>query len=88
MAQIPQEFHHITTKHRSDVELEAAINKCGKRVVTLEERKRRLKVSVDELHKRLEVLPKVEEDGKPLSRFYLLFSLAALLEAGSKHACC
>ncbi|CAN7988262.1 unnamed protein product [Ixodes hexagonus] len=59
---IHQEFHLIT-KHHVDVELDAAIKQCGKRVVTLAEKKWRMKASVDELHKRLEVLPEVEKDG-------------------------
>ncbi|XP_040357105.1 uncharacterized protein LOC115309069 [Ixodes scapularis] len=84
---IRQEFH-LLTKHHLDPELEVAIKKYGKRVVTLAERKWRLKASVEELRKRLDVLPEVEKDGKLLSSFYLLFSLAAVLEACSKHTCC
>ncbi|XP_042149024.1 uncharacterized protein LOC121837495 [Ixodes scapularis] len=59
---IRQEFH-LLTKHHLDTELEAAIKKYGKRVVTLAERKWRLKPSVVELHKRLDVLPEGEKDG-------------------------
>ncbi|KAG0429503.1 hypothetical protein HPB47_023595, partial [Ixodes persulcatus] len=79
---IRQEFH-LLTKHHLDAELEAAIKKCGTRVVTLAGRKWRLKATVDELHKRLDLLPEGEKDGCFATGVLLLLPRLLKEDAGS-----
>ncbi|CAN8017299.1 unnamed protein product, partial [Ixodes persulcatus] len=67
----------------SHAELEAAIQKCGTRVVTLAERKWRLKATVDQLHKRLDLLPEGEKDGCFATGVLLLLPRLLKEDAGS-----
>lgn len=71
---IHQEFH-LLTKHDVAMDLKAALQKCGPRLINLAERKRRGKAAVDDLKQRLDAVAEVETDGCFATSILLLLPL-------------